>query len=905
VSRLDSGAVVTLLGREVELARILALLVGAREGRAGAIVLRGEPGIGKSCLLDSARVAALGMDVLAVGGIESEVELPFAALHALLRPLMGLRSLLPEHQRRGLEVALALAPGDPPDELTIGAAALGLLAEAAERRPLLVLLDDAHWLDPSSARVIAFAVRRLAADAVAVIAAVRSDEASAFGDGFETVAVQPLVDADARALVAARPDVPAAAVASVLAVAAGNPLALLELDPALLGDDPGSPTERLRKTFLRRLDPLSVPARRALLLAAAEPDGAVVRAAAAAFDAEGSLDTAERAGLVAVRAGGVEFRHPLVRTLVYAAANAVDRRAAHRALAAVLRGVDDADRRAWHLAAAAHGPDEEVATLLEATADRADARGGQATRGRALERAAMLSADPAARARRLLEAARSTFWAGDNARALAIATEAERFAPDAPSRIDCRLFVASTGMWSRRPEAVRRLTDEMEEAVGELAALPQPDWDRIAQLQLLATNHLYLGLHLTEATAVARQLVETAARAGDWWRPRGLMTAAATLIAAGDWERGEALANELRGHDAALVSCADDLIAIEWFDELRAALAATLRRGRADGHLLRVANNQVCFTHLELRLGRLREAESAAAEAITLGEATGNLMLVGDAMSGLAGVYAWQGAAAACEAVAVRALDEADVASDRFVELRARRARGLLSLGLGDPAAAIGHLQPIVDVWLQSGLEEPGQALFVADLAEAHLLAGSGAAAAPAVERLRVQAANTGRPGSLAAAERAVGLLADDFEPHFERALALLDGGPLRLDRARTHLVYGERLRRGRQRASARAHLHAAHDGFAVAGAVPWAERAANELRSTGERVQRTTVGRRAELTPQELQIARQAADGLTNREIAGAMFLSPKTVEYHLHRAFKKLDIRSRTELVRLVAEI
>ncbi len=888
-----------VVGRDAERARIDDLLEAGRRGRTRALVVAGDPGIGKTALLEDAVGRAAGMRVLQLTAVEAESALPYAGLHALLRPLVNLLPRLEEPQERALRVALALATGDEPDVLAVNAGTLALLAEAAAQRPVLVAIDDAQWLDGPSADALVFAARRLEGEELAFLVAVRTGESTAFERAFERLELGPLAHADAEALLSRRREpVPPLGVGRLLELAAGNPLALLELPAKLVDDSPVegvTATDRVRQAFAARLDTLPPDSRCALALAAAEPDPTAVRLASEQLGwGSTALDPAEAAGLVRLEPGGVAFRHPLVRSLAYASIEPAERRQAHRALADAL--AHDRDRRAWHLAAAATEPDEELAAMLEETADRSEARGGHAAAARAFERAARLSRDPDAIARRLTRAGRLAAWAGEMARADELLDEAVGCARDLNVRANAVCEAASM-----RAARTGGHGDELVRLLADAESL-----DPSARVRVLHDVASARGVLLDAAGAVALApgLVDSARRANSWWKPRGLLLAGTLYLAHGQPDRFEELLEEVGDDPAALANFALDLVWAERYELARRALELTLREGRKSGNRLRILWNQACSAQLELRLGRLPQAMSAAAESVTLGEAHGVAYWAGIAHASLAHVHAWRGDTNACRA----AFAEAVVAGRKGSpdDLFACGAVGLLALGLGRHEEAVDELAPFDRLWAGSTHVEPSSALFVPDLVEAYIHVGEDAEARRVLGRFAERAERTQRQWALAAAARCEGLLAgvNDYDALFERSLALLDGSPLALDRARTQLAYGERLRRAGKRREARAHLRAAHEAFAAVDAAPWTERAAAELRATGETVGPRTPDRRAELTPQELQIAHLVGEGKTNKEIATQLYLSPKTIEYHLANAYRRLGVHSRVELARVVAE-
>jgi len=883
-----------LVGREHVLRRVTTLLDEARRGRSGTLVLAGDAGLGKTALLEEGRRLATDMRVLEATGVESEAELPFASLHELLRPVLDRLSAIPAPQARALAAALALEEGVP-DALAVGAGALSLLVEAAEETPALVVLDDAQWLDRASADALAFAARRLMGEQLAFLIALRSGPATSF-DPFPRLELDPLESDDARRLLALRSEpVAVADEQRLIDAAAGNPLVLLELPVELARELPSeaTPGERLQRTFSRRVEELPVPARFGLLLAAAEADIGAVRRAADRLELADPLAIAEAAGLIRIRAGEVVFRHPVVRSLVYASAPAADRRAAHGALADELGDDQDRDRRAWHRAAAVEGVDEDAAAMLVETADRAAARGGIAAQARALERAARLSPSLADRARRLFEAAAAWRLAGDNGRALELAGEALPLAED--RLLHAELVHIVGAIRQQQDSTVSDLDFVRELEVKGLDAL------RRAKLLTLAVNARLYALDTTGAIALAAE-AEAAAREADW--PYGLTYPASAYLLGGERERAAGLFREL-GRDPDIPALAPwGYLWLEWYDDLRSALTRSLSDSRAQGNRIRVVYTLATSAHLEMRLGRLSQAAAAAAEAIPLAEAIGTPALAGVASGGLAHVSAWRGHADACRRLAGAALASARGTGDGYHDGVAAQALAVLALGAGSAGEAIAELDGPARRWMRSSVVEPGFVPFVPDLVEAHALTGAIDEAHDWLARFSAIADAANRVWAKAACARCEGLLAaaDDFDEPFGRALALHERSPLRLEEARTHLAYGERLRRQGRRRDARTQLRSAHDLFADAGAALWQERAAAELRAAGERVIEA-AGPKLDLTPQELSIALLVAEGKTNKEIAAALFLSPKTIEYHLSNTFRKLDIHSRAELARLVS--
>ena len=447
----------------------------------------------------------------------------------------------------------------------------------------------------------------------------------------------------------------------------------------------------------------------------------------------------------------------------------------------------------------------------------------------------------------------------------------------------------------------------MPEAVflQELERIEGVDGERAARMLYVVITLRLKSFDAAGAATLAPRLEAAARVAGSWWRPRTLSGAAAAYLLAGERERALTLFRELVGCHAIPAGFAFDYLALEWYEEVRASLDETLREGRASGNRLRIVWNQSCAAHLDLREGRLDAAAVAAAEAIRLGEEIGTPALVGVASAALAGVHAWRGQEAACRAAAQVAIAAGTGLGDRFQEVVAHQALALLALGQGHPEEAVVELEPLAQLWASSTVVEPSVVAFVPDLIEAHILAGSATEAAEWLDRYSQIAADADRTWALAACARCEGLLAaGSFDELFGRAIELLSDSPLVLELARTRLAYGERLRRQGRRRDARMQLRAAYDVFVSVGATPWHERVAAELRATGEQVAEAD-SRPLDLTPQELHIAQLVADGKTNKEIAAALFLSAKTIEYHLANTYRKLDIHSRAELARLVSAV
>jgi DNA-binding CsgD family transcriptional regulator len=937
------GSVLFMLkGRAAEQAAIDRLLAEARDGTSGALVLRGDAGIGKTTLLDYAAAAAGGFGLVRGTGIESEAELPFAGLHLLLRPALDRLGEIPVPQRQALEGAFGLAvrqPGEPgdaegsssrggTDRLLIGMAVLSLLSELAGDGPLLCLVDDAHWLDGSSAAALAFAARRLGEDGIALIMATRDGEGRFPAQGLPELQLAGLPPESAAALLDAQPaDLTAALRYRILAEAQGNPLALIELPVAptphppphspFTGpphgpviEDPGelALTGRLLAAFSGQAARLPDAARLLLLVAAADDAGEaslVLRAGEALGANAADLAPAERAGLIRQAGQSLAFRHPLIRAAVYQEAPLGQRLAVHRALADALEGReggDDAGRRAWHRAAGAVGADEQVAAGLDRAAEQAAERGGYAAAAAASARAAELSADPAARARRLTIAAEAAAEAGDLTRARALAGRAE---PDAGDADDAMLragllhvrALADFGEGSFRG-AHRLLLEGADLLAGTSPAL--------AARILVQAFHTAWYIGEPELADVAGRL--TALRLGDGepMQPVASYLAAALGTLFG-WREDEmpaltdVVARARRaGADGPLdllQVCGASLIAGQdpQTHEIAAALAA---EARGQGRIGLLPTILFFLAEAELFHGRHRDALATAAEALQVANDSGQWHWVSQVSGLLAYLAAAAGDEARCRKLADDAMTAATPGNVAPGSAWAYWSLGLLDLGGGRVEAALGRLETLAEGPAQHHVSVMRSA---PDLVEAAVMIGEPGRAAGPLQRFERWAGRARQPWIDALVLRCRALLAPDAEAESRYAAALEahqhDDRPF--ERARTHGLYGEWLRRARRKTEARTQLRAALEIFDRLGAEPWSGRAASELRATGVVTpQGRGPGVLGQLTPQELQIVRLAGQGLSNRDIAAQLFLSPRTVGYHLYKAYPKLGVAARSEL-------
>ena len=900
-----------LVGRDRERHLIEGLIAGSRVGQSAVLVLVGEAGIGKTALLDDVLAAVGNMRVLRATGIESEYELPFSALQQLLGPALVHLDRIPSPQADALAVALALRPGIPGDRFAIGAATLSLLSRFAEDQPLVVLMDDAHLFDRPSAQALTFAARRLTKDPVVVLAAVRSGHPCAITESdLPVLHVAGLSPAASAELVAATGRRPGTLLAQRLyGVTGGNPLALLELadDVADLAsrptDAPVPVSASLAAEFARRADRLPAAARTATLVAATGVDDlAVITKACALLGVDvAALEEAEAADLLHVHAGTVVFRHNLVRSAVFTRAGPGSRRAVHRALAAALPE-GDADRRAWHLGEAALGPDEETARALHAAAVRARDRSAHAVAAGAFERAARLSPEPADRASRLVAAAGSAWRAGMSDRATGLLTRASGL----PQPPELRSRVAGLrGSIAARTGSVEKARDVLMAAATE-SGDAAPD----TTILLLADAILacfFLADTDTVSTAARRidDLVGRAVTERARWVAAIAAGAAEVLTGRGGTERIRR-AVELLSPAGSLLG--DPRVA-PWLvlgplflresgtgRELVQTVVDDLRRRSDLGGLP--------FLLFQIARDQATRDEWATAvvnytEGIELAREVGHTSDLAACLAGLAWLEARQGSDSACREHADEALRICGSRHIATFEAWALFALGDLELGRGRADAAIEHFERLEDILGRHAFVDVDLSP-VPELVEALVRAGRVDSAREPAGRYAARAEAKGQPWALARAARAVAMTcpAPGSDEQFQRALVHHGETLDTFELARTRLAYGAHLRRARRRTEARPPLRAALAAFDALGAAPWADRAAGELRATGETAHRRRSGTLGELTPQELQIARMLAGGRTTREAAAALFLSPKTVEYHLRHVYLKLDVASRAEL-------
>jgi DNA-binding CsgD family transcriptional regulator len=898
-----------LLGRDDERLALDRLVAQARQGNSGVLALVGEPGIGKTALLDHVAGCAQGMRLLRARGIESEADVPFAGLAELLRPALEALDRIPEPQARALAGALALEPATAQDRFAVGAATLSLLSAWAEEAPVLALVDDAHRLDAATADALLFAARRLLADPIALVFAVREGERSLLdGADLRVLRIAGLARSEAAALLRGA-GVPGDALERLYGATAGNPLALLELAPhaAQLSTQPAQApvpiSTSIAGAFVRRLDGLMPDERRALLLAAAEDRGDLATLARAGIEAA-QLTAAENAGLVSLTSDRVEFLHPLLRSAVYAEATPQERRDAHGALAAALPD-RDADRRAWHLAAAAVGPDATAAQALEQAAERARRRSAYAVAANAFEQGARLAPADAEGARLLLAAAEAAWLGGDAQRTLALLAGARARGPDAALAARADLLEGYV-MLRRGPvregyELTLTAAHEVGRSDPELA---------VAMLAEAVFVCVYAGDPPAGRAAAEQAIALARARRS----PRSEFFAAAAhgmaLVADGRGGDGAAeihRAVEVLERSGALPDDPRTLVWVAfgpmWLRESEAG-RAQLERVQ-DGVRSRTAIG--ALPSLLANVGRDQAttdrwpaAEASYDEAIRLARETGQRTDLAAAVAGLAWLQARQGREAECRSHAAEATSLAQELGLWLLLAWSFQALGDLELGLARPEQSVVHHEAQARELADRGIADvdPSPA---PELVDAYLRLGRRAEAEEVAARFATAAEAKGQPWALARALRCQALLG---EPLFEDALALHAQTPDGFEAARTRLAYGAHLRRARRRVDAREQLRAALEAFERLGARSWADQAEAELLATGETARRRDVSTLDQLTPQERQIAQLLAGGRTTREAAAAVFLSPKTVEYHLRNVYRKLGINSRNELTAAFAE-
>ena len=902
----------SLIGRDTELRALEGLVDGVRD-RGAALVLRGQPGIGKSVLLHAAkeRAQARAMLVLSTTGTQMEAHLPFAGLHQLLRPVMGAANRLPAPQRDALLGAFGMTEAPPPDMFLVALATLEVLTATAPSTPVFLAVEDAQWLDRASAEVLAFVARRLKSDPIVMVLAVREGCDSALDDagvpelrltGLEPAAAVALLDAHA-------PHLAAPLRARILDEAEGNPLALVELPVAVQAEQRNDPelwisglplTARLEKAFAARQEEFPAATRTVLLVGAANDGGMVADVLAGASIVDGversieDFAPAVAAGLLDVRSQQVRCRHPLVRSAIYQAATDAERRAAHRALSEVF--ADEPDRRVWHLAAATTTSDELVARELQGAALRAQQRGGTVLAVSALERAAQLTPDSAARGRRLLRAAELAFELGRRETVLRLIGDAEPLPLGVAERTQIIWLreIFDDGM-PGSPAGVHSLVDVAEAVAGSDADLAlkllggaalRCWWadlgDEVRQRVVGVADRVPVGTD-------DPRLLSVLAAAAPFGRSALVLASLRLVPRNGDCDPGAA-----RLYGLAAAAAGDAELATPF-------LTLAVDRLRAQGRMGLLTQALVQRAWTGLQSGQLKPAQADAEEASRLALETSQPFLATRSQTVQAILAGMRGDEASAETLAV--LAEAAALPTRASALLSdvQLSRGLTALGGGRPDEAYAHLRRMFD---------PGDPAHhyaktpwaIGDLAEAAVLCGRTIEARSLLEDVqRSDEARSPSPRLRVALEYARPVLADDgsAEALFKAGLGT-DLSRWPFYRARLLLAYGSWLRRQRQVLESRPPLRTARDAFDALGTTPWAERARQELRAAGEGDDRSSADAWDQLTPQEHQIAEMAADGLSNREIGQRLHLSPRTVGSHLYKIFPKLGITSRHELRR-----
>ena len=903
-----------LLDRLPERAALSQLLDVARAGQSGVLVVRGEPGVGKTALLEYAIESAAGLHVVRVAGVESEMELAFAALQQLCAPMLDKLAGLPDPQREALGVAFGLNAGPTPDRFLVGLAVLSLLSEAAEQQPLLCVIDDAQWLDRASAQTLAFAARRLLAEPIALVFATR--EPGEEYRGLPELLVRGLRDGDAQELLSSviRGPLDEQVRDRIVAETRGNPLALLELPrgvpgvpgvPSVSGVPgvPGVPglSERIEDSFRRRLEVLPAATQQLMLVAAAEPagdPGLLWRAAERLGIGAGALAPAADAGLLTI-GERVTFRHPLVRSAVYRAAPAAERRAAHQALADATDPQADPDRRAWHRAQATPGPDEDVASELERSASRAQARGGLAAAAAFLERSAALTLDPARRAERALAAAQATYQAGAFDAALGLLGTAEAGPPDQFRRARADLLRGQVAFASSRgsdaPPLLLKAARQFEPLDMGLA--------RETYLDALAAatfaGRLALGGGMRE---VAEAALAAPPPPGPLRGPDLLLDGLALLICQG-YPAGAPVLRQavsaFRGTDVSReeglrwlwLACHAAVLVWDYASgDVLSGRQVTLARDAGALIALPIAFYMRAGVHLFA--GEFAEAAAMVAQAESVTEATGSSI----APYGALALAVFRGR----EAQAAQLIHTA-------TEDVGRRGEGE-GLSVIQWAAAVlynslGRYEEALAAAQQASEDSPAVRFAnwaLVELVEAAVRSAVPERAAGALQRLSGIARACGTDWALGAEARSRALVSDGAaaENLYREAIDRFGRAGLRVDLARARLLYGEWLRRQRRGRDARDQLGSAYQIFDSIGAAAFAGRARIELRAAGGHARQQTTETPDTLTAQEALIARLAGDGASNPQIAAQLFISPATVAYHLRKVFTKLGISSRSQL-------
>ena len=903
-----------LIGRTRESSQLESLFAEARPGGSRVLVLRGELGIGKTDLLEYAVSSAPGWRVVRTVGVESEAELPFAALQQLCSSSLDLLEGLPGPQRDALSVAFGLTLGEGAERFLVGLATLSLFSKMADAQPLICVVDDAQWLDRESAQALSFVARRLMSEPIVMLFATRE-----YGDhlaGLPELMVEGLNDEDAAELLSSVVSglVSPSVRSRIIAETRGNPLALLELPRGLtqaelaVGFGPRvdvSVPRKIEETFGRRIGRLPLDTQRLLLVAAADHLGdaaKVWRAAEILGIAKDAAGPAEEAELLDIGTA-VRFRHPLVRSAVYRSASSRERRVVHQALADATDPAVDPDRHAWHLAATTAAPDEAIAEELERSAARARQRGGCAAAAALLERSAELTPEAAPQAVRRLLASGAYLQAGAITRAEELLEMSKRFLVDPVARAQ-----------AMRVEGVLRFVegrggDTPTLLFGASMAMKELDDRRASEAMMEAVEAAMWAGHLTNGTTLA----DVAESVRTWSEPEQEMTTAALLLRGYAERPTAAYSAPVRWWRRAVKMGADDvsgstrlqLLGMLWnasgdmldFESHISMARERVRQAREEGALATLPIALVCLAWTELLAGRTEVAEALNAEGTGIAGATGAPEFPGAHGIVHLGILAWRGRDSEVRQLADEVASEAVRQGQGMTLNIVDFVLTILELGHGRYEEARKHALAVYDADpLYVG------SMSLADLVEAAWRSDDPDSAKLALERLFERADASRTPWALGLLSRSRALMAADgeSEAHYLDALELLGRSGVVPDLARAHLLYGEWLRRQRRRLEAREHLLKAYETFSEIGAAGFARRAEAELLATGERARQRVEHTRIELTPQERQVAQLAAEGGSNGEIAAKLYISPHTVSYHLRKVYAKLGVKSRTQLVK-----
>jgi DNA-binding CsgD family transcriptional regulator len=917
----------SLFGRDAETARLAELLADAAEGTSRVLVINGEPGIGKSALLRFARESAGDAVVLSTSCVEGESEIPYVNLSDILQPAAKFISHLSPHRAAALAGVMATGPSDTGDRLAIAAATLSLLACAASDRPVVITIDDAQWLDPYSAQVLLFVANRLDAEGIVLLLAVRTGCPAQIGLGrFSELRLHGVDDKTARRLVrSASPHrLDPASIARLVAEASGNPLVLREL-PSLLspaelalwsrGSDPIPIDSMMADAYIGTVRELPQDTQDALLLLAilgSVPIDVMDSALAEAKLPNRSLDPAEEAGLIIWRADKLEFRHPLVRAAVHRHSAASRRRRAHLVAARVLERSDlpsGPERRAWHLVSAGGGADETTAAAIELAAAHEVTRARFAVAAKLFERSADLTPEDGDVARRMLRSADCTLLAGAVEQASLLLARALPLARDHQVRQRIRYYLCRIQTWrgdvaGGRDELLRFAADISEDpplkpmtlTVAALASLAAGDLDRaLSSSEEAITPHR--DATVTLPVVVVRAFVLRVA--GDVVGSRALL---------------RAHADEIDAMDAVDCDLADQVHMVAALTSLE--LEETARAQELLERAVAGAREHSALGVLPFRLGRLAwtqfwtgrwsAAWASAHEALQLADDTGWVSERANSLAALARVEAMTGRAEQCREHARRAISEAARSGAVAYDAYAQAALGALEASLGNDEAAVTHLDFVANFAAEGGFSDSPLLWWSADRIETFARLGDCGGARSALQILERTASETGIPTAAAVAARCRSIIEPgDYERHLAEALRWHEKSPMPFEQARTELQLGLQLRRNRRPGQARSYLRSALRTFERLGSPVWAARARAELQASGARADAPNEGRigLARLTPQELQVVLKVAEGLANREVAAHLFLSTKTVEFHLGNAFHKLGVKRRTQLVAIVA--